>query len=87
MWKKLLTWFIAWVENTVWPWFKTDWMQAVNVFVIWIAFISTKGFLHFFIGAWFFIMVAYYGLWKLLGIGKLFKKVPPINPPVSAMKK
>ena len=92
MWKKILEkikagliklwgWFTSWIVKTVWPWFKTDWMEAVNMFVIWVAFLSTKGFLHIFVGSWFFIMVVYFVFWKLLGISKLFKKVAPINPP------
>jgi hypothetical protein len=70
IWYKIQQWAI----NTVWPWFKANWFQVINLLVIWIAFVSTHKFLHIFIGAWFWIMIAYYLGWKLLGIEKLFKK-------------
>jgi hypothetical protein len=89
MWQKIKEFLLgllkkleAWVVNTVWPWFKQNWMEAVNIFVIWVAYVATKGLLHWFIGAWFLVMVLYFGVWKLLGVEKLFNPPVVINPPV-----
>jgi hypothetical protein len=81
MFKKLWEKIKAWAVNTAWPWLKKEWFQIVNLFVIWIAFVSTHGFLHVFVGVWFFVVLCIY-LWKFLGLGKLFNKppVPPVTP-------
>jgi hypothetical protein len=86
MFKKLWEQIKAWAINTAWPWFKKEWMQVVNMFVIWVAFEATKGFLQDFVGLWFFVMIVYYIFWKFLGIGKLFNKPPVIDPPVTSEK-
>ena len=89
MWEKIKAFLLglekkveAWAINTVWPWFKERWMEVVNIFVIWVAYVGTKGFLHLFTGIWFLVMVLYFGVWKLLGVEKLFNKVSPVTPPV-----
>jgi hypothetical protein len=87
MFKKLIEKIKAWAINTAWPWFKKEWMQVINLLVIWIAQGTTKGLLHVLLGTWFFVMLVYYIFWKFLGIEKLFKKASVIDPPVTSKKK
>jgi hypothetical protein len=82
MFKTIIEKLKAWAIGTALPWFKKEWMQVVNLFVIWVAQGTTKGLLHLFLGTWFIVMVVYYIGWKFLGIGKLINKAPVIDPPV-----
>jgi hypothetical protein len=76
IWGKIKSWAI----NTALPWLKKEWMQIINILVIFIAYANTDSLpgLQTIIGLWLFVLLVYYIFWKLLGVEKMFKKEAPV---------
>jgi len=76
LWEKIK----AWWKLTVIPWLKINWMQIVNIIVMFIAYGNTDSLpgLQVVLGIWIFFLLAYYIFWKLFGLEKIFKKDKPV---------
>lgn len=70
--------FKSWINLTVFPWLKKNWMQIVNIIVLIIAYSGfnevTQPWFSFAVGAWLFVLLVYYIFWKLFGLDKILKK-------------
>ena len=71
-WKKLKTFS----TEKVWPWIKKSWGQAVNLFVLFVAYSKLDDYVvaETVVSLWIFFLLGYYIFWKLLGLGKMIKK-------------
>jgi hypothetical protein len=100
VWEEIKEWIKApwqkfknWIKLTVLPWFKTNWMQIVNLVVLFIAYSGfnevTQPWFSFAVGIWIFVLLAYYIFWKLFGFDKVIKKqeVKRLNAEKKAKKK
>lgn len=69
----------AWFDRTALPWLKKNWMQIVNMFILFVAYDKISDaevypVAETLIGLWLFVLLVYYIFWKLLGLEKAFKK-------------
>ncbi len=80
--KKLLEKIKAWAVKTALPWLKKEWMQIVNLIVLFIIYGNTDSLpgVQTVAGLWIFVLLAYYIFWKLFGAEKAFKKNPQPEP-------
>jgi hypothetical protein len=74
--KKLWEKIKAWAIKTALPWLKKEWMQIVNLIVLFIVYSNTDSLLgvQTITGLWIFVLLAYYIFWKFLGAEKIFRK-------------
>jgi hypothetical protein len=84
LWEKIKTFVLkiwalikAWFIKTAVPWLKKNWMQVVNMLVLFIAYhnLDSMPGLQTIIGLWLFVLIGYYIFWKLLGVDKLWAKI------------
>jgi len=68
----------AWAVLTAWPWLKKEWMQIINLLVLFIVYGNTDSLpgVQTVAGLWIFILLVYYIFWKFFGAEKAFKKKP-----------
>ena len=71
--------FKDWFKKTAIPFLKTNWMQIVNMIILFIVYDTVSGaevypWTETFLGLWLFVLIVYYLFWKLLGAEKLFEK-------------
>lgn len=76
--KKLWEKVKAWAVLTAWPWLKKEWMQIINLLVLFIVYGNTDSLpgVQTVAGLWIFILLVYYIFWKFFGAEKAFKKKP-----------
>ena len=77
--KKGFIMFKDWFNKTGKPFLKTNWMQIVNLLVLFIVYDTVSGaeiypWVEVITGFWIFILLVYYIFWKLFGAEKMFKK-------------
>lgn len=77
IWEKIKSWF----KKTALPWLKKNWMQIVNLIVLFIIYGNTDSLLgvQTITGLWIFVLLGYYIFWKFLGAEKNFIKSPKLN--------
>jgi hypothetical protein len=72
-----------WFEKRGLPWLKKNWMQIVNLLVLFIIYGNTDKLpgVQTITGLWIFVLLGYYIFWKFFGAEKAFeKKSPKLNP-------
>jgi len=71
IWEKIVAWF----NKTALPWLKKNWMQIVNILVLFIVYGNTDSLpgVQTISGLWIFVLLAYYIFWQLLGFNKIWK--------------
>lgn len=74
VWNKIKAWF----KKTGLPWLKKNWMQLVNLFVLFIIYGNTDTLpvVQGITGFWIFVLLGYYIFWKFFGAEKAFTKKP-----------
>jgi len=73
VWEKIK----KWVVETSLPWLKKEWMQIVNLLVLFIVYgvvneAENPG-LSTIVGLWIFVLIIYYIFWKFFGLDKVVK--------------
>jgi hypothetical protein len=78
VWNQIKLWF----EKRGLPWLKKNWMQIVNLIVLFIVYGNTDTLpvVQTISGLWVFVLLGYYIFWKFFGAEKLFIKSPKLNP-------
>jgi len=90
LWEKIKKWAIEialpWLQKKVkkWaieialPWLQKNWMQLINIIVLFIAYGTinevTQPRASAVIGLWLFLLLGYYIFWKLFGADKIIKR-------------
>lgn len=66
----------AWAVKTALPWLKKEWMQIVNLIVLFIVYGNTDTLpvVQGVTGLWIFVLLGYYIFWKFFGAEKMFIK-------------
>lgn len=76
--KKLLEKLKNWWSLTALPFLKTNWMQIVNIIILFVAYSTLSNndlsITEAIVGLWIFVLLGYYIFWKLFGAEKMFKK-------------
>jgi len=66
-----------WAKETALPWLKKEWMQIVNLLILFIVYGVVKESenpgLSAIVGLWLFVLIVYYIFWKLFGAEKVVK--------------
>jgi hypothetical protein len=78
VWNQIKLWF----EKRGLPWLKKNWMQIVNLLVLFIVYGNTDTLpgVQTVAGLWIFVLLGYYIFWKFFGAEKAFQKSPKLNP-------
>lgn len=76
---KIFNFLKKWFNKTAKPFLKNNWMQIVNLIVLFVAYDTISDLKMYpwtetILGLWVFILLIYYIFWKLFGVEKMFNK-------------